>query len=176
MTDPLAELKVRARLRLNARRGAEPDLRLRDCLNDVARDVGFMHWEHARQALGAIDGPEGGSGPDGPAGTDMGTFWHAPRCNSLLNPWFASLAEARAALAAAPAEAKEPAACAVLLPYRRQFVLAGEHYLRELGLDPHDPAWAEARHDLVRARGSAAWQALVMQRLKAPRETFAKAR
>jgi hypothetical protein len=79
----LTELKTRARLQLNAARGAQPDLRLRDCLNQAARDVGFAHWDHGRRVLGGLAA----------TGDDMGTFWHAPRCNSLLNAWFASHAE-----------------------------------------------------------------------------------
>lgn len=44
------ELKTRARLRLNAgRRETAADvaagLRLRDCLQEVSRAVGFAHWE-----------------------------------------------------------------------------------------------------------------------------------
>ena len=150
MTDPLTELKVRARLRLNARRAAEPGLRLRDCLVQVAREAGFLHWEQARAVLGG----------EVPPGGDRGTFWHAPRCQDLLNPWFADLAEARRALAAAPPGE------AVLLPYRRQYVLAGADYLRALGLDPRDPAWAAAQHDLVQT-GGAARAALAMKRLRA---------
>lgn len=165
MTEPLTELKIRARLLLNARRQAEPDLRLRDCLGRVARDVGFAHWEHARLVLDAM----------APPGSDMGTFWHAPRCDGLLNPWFASLAEARAALGSA-GEPGRAGRRPVLLPFRRQFVLAGAEYLRELGLDPDDEAWRDARHDLVQAYGGAAWRALAARRLRAPRTTFAAAR
>lgn len=118
MSALLTELKVRARLRLNARRDADPGLRLRDCLGLVAREVGFANWEQARKVLGGEAAP----------GDDMGTFWHAPRCSGLLNPWFSKLAEARAALAAATDDGPPggTAGLAVLLPYRRQFVLAGE--------------------------------------------------
>jgi hypothetical protein len=184
---PMTELKVRARLRLNARRGADAGLRLRDCLIDVARDAGFAHWEHAREVLGGEAAP----------GDDMGTFWHAPRCDALLNAWFTSLADARAALASAlasvvadslvaspppPASAgaqgrfSRGMATTVLFPYRRQFVLAGADFIRELGLDPQDAAWASAQHDLVRAYGGGAWQALALARLKAPLATFAPGR
>lgn len=168
MSALLTELKVRARLRLNARRDADPGLRLRDCLGLVAREVGFANWEQARKVLGGEAAP----------GDDMGTFWHAPRCSGLLNPWFSKLAEARAALAAATDDGPPggTAGLAVLLPYRRQFVLAGEDFLRELGLDPHDGAWASAQHDLTQAYGGGAWQALALARLKAPPTTFAKVR
>ncbi len=151
----LTELKVRARLRLNAAHGEQPELRLRDCLNQVARDVGFAHWEHGRRVLGGLAQP----------GDDMGTFWHAPRCEALLSRWFAGPAEARAALSTEPD--------VVLLPYRRQCVVVGADYIRELGLDPGAAAWSAARRDLLGAYGNAAWLALSLQRLKAPRSSFA---
>lgn len=154
----LIELKTRARLRLNARRddaqSERPAPRLRDCLNQVSREAGFAHWEQARRVLGGLAVP----------GDDMGGFWHAPRCNTLLNAWFAAYGEARTLLQARPD--------AVLLPYRRQFVVVDAPYLRELGLDPLDPVWAAVQHDLVRSYGSGSWQALARQRLKSLKESY----
>lgn len=157
MTAMLTELKTRARLRLNAaRRGGEAgELRLRDCMNLASREVGYAHWEHARQVLGGQAEP----------GEDMGTFWHAPGTGILLNLWFARYEEARVALQAD--------AQAFLLPYRRQFFLVQDHFVRELGVDPGDAAWDAMGHDLVRGYGSAAWGTLALQRLKAPRSSFA---
>ena len=158
MSRLLQELKTRARLRLNAmRRGAADgpdatgDARLRDCLQAVSREVGFVHWEQARQVLGG----------QARAGDDQGSFWYAPACAALLNIWFAGYAEA---VSARPLHRH-----AVLLPYRRQFVLAGNDFVRELGLDPDSPAWAEADRDLVRSAGSPAWEALAWNRLQASR-------
>jgi len=150
----LQELKTRARLRLNAgRRGdaatGEPETKLRDCLNAVSRKAGFAHWEHARMVLGGL----------ATAGDDMGTFWYAPGCATLLNEWFASYADA----AAVHATDKR----ALLLPYRRQFVLVGGDFVRELGLDPADRLWDLADRDLVRAYGSHAWLHLANERLQA---------
>ena len=153
----LQELKTRARLRLNAQRrstaadageGAS-DERLRDCLHAVAREAGFAHWEHARHVLGA----------QAAAGEDQGTFWWAAGCTSLLTPWFARHDEASAAL--------QQGTPGVVLPYRRQFVLAGPDFLAELGLDPESSLWADAGFDLVAAAGSPAWEALAWQRLQA---------
>ena len=154
MTALLTELKTRARLLLNESRREQPALRLRHCLNQVAQDAGFAHWEHGRRVLGGL----------ATAGDDMGTLWHAPRCNSLLSNWFAEHSEARIALNAGGRN--------VLLPYKRQFVLVQGDFIRELGLDPDHPAWIDAHRDLVRAYGGPAWLALGMLRLKAPRSTF----
>ncbi len=161
MTQLLIELKTRARLQLNAaRRQDAPDAegpgpRLRHCLNQVARDVGFAHWDDARRVLGG----------QAASGDDMGAFWYAPRCATLLNLWFAGYEPARAA--------QEADRGAFLLPYRRQFIVAQDDFVRELGMDPADPAWAVAQRDLVRAYGSRAWLDLAFARMKAPRSTFA---
>jgi len=155
MRDPLSELKTRARLKLNASGGRQPELKLRGCLHHVAREVGFVDWEHARRVLGG----------SAARGDDMGTFWHAPRCSLLLSSWFSTLDEARAALAARPQE--------VLLPYRRQFVVVGDAFIRELGLVPEDLSWDQAQRDLVSAYASEAWRRLASLRILAPRDTFA---
>ena len=159
----LTELKVRARLRLNALKtasaqgeaGHEPAPRLRDCLNQVAREAGFAHWEHARRVISG----------EAAAGEDMGSFWHAPRCAALLNQWFADAAEARAAHKKAPG--------AFLLPYRRQFVIVQPEFIIEIGMDPQDSLWAQVGRDLVASHGTAAWCALAAKRMRAPGETFA---
>lgn len=152
MSRLIEELKTRARLRLNAHRraGGGDELRLRECLLEVAHDAGFAHWDHARHVLGGLAGP----------GEDHGTFWYAPRCAALLSPWFARHDEARQVQ-------QHQGMAGVLLPYRRQFILAGPDFLVELGLDPDSPLWADAGFDLVSSAGSAAWEALAWQRLRA---------
>lgn len=154
------ELKTRARLRLNAsrREAAEPvaaEQRLRDCLHEVSRAVGFAHWEHARRVLSG----------EARAGDDQGRFWYAAGCQSLLTPWFARYDEAVLAWSSASE--------GVLLPYRRQFVLASDDFLVELGLDPDSSLWSEVGRDLVRSAGSPAWEALAWQRLRATRSETA---
>jgi hypothetical protein len=157
MTRLLIELKTRARLRLNAARRERPDadLRLRHCLNQAARDVGFANWDHGCRVLGG----------QAVHADDMGSFWHAPRCNTLLNLWFADYARARCALASEPGT--------FLLPYRRQFIVAEDDFILELGLDPDDAAWTRAGRDLVSAYGTDAWLTLGFQRLTAPPSMFA---
>jgi hypothetical protein len=154
MTPALEELKVRARVRVNAARkaGEGGGLSLRDCLHEASRAVGFLEWEHARRVLGGL----------AERGDDMGTFWHAPGCQSLINEWHADERQAREALA--PGK--------FLLPYRRQFMVVQEDFIRVLGLDPQDPAWGAASHDLVAHYGSAAWVVLCAGRVRAPAQTF----
>lgn len=168
----IIELKTRARLGLNAlnsgdttlldraaqvsgvRMATPPAWKLRHALALVARSVGFRSWEQARKVLSG----------QAHAGDDMGTFWHAPRCSSLLNHWFANHDEASACLRSAPGH--------VLLPYRRQFVVVGEPYLRELGLNAALPAEQADGLDLLARYGDGLWQSLCTTRLHAPDSTW----
>ena len=148
-TKAVIELKTRARLRLHAARAAGKRLRLRDCLKLVAKEAGFTNWDHARRVLNGEASP----------GEDMGTFWYAPRCAGLLNQWFATYEEARAALEATPRRC-------FLLPYRRQFMVVEDDFIRELGLDPENREWAAVDHDAVATHGGKSWGALCFIRLR----------
>ncbi|CAN5899499.1 hypothetical protein BH11PSE8_BH11PSE8_37640 [soil metagenome] len=181
------EIKTRARLGLNAIQagdfglveraarvrggpralgGAPPvEWKLRHCLTLAANEVGFASWDQARRVLSG----------QAVLGDDMGGFWHTARCNSLLSHWFASYGDAQASLDAASHR--------TLLPYRRQFVVVDDNYLRELGLAPavaNDEAgaraaadvlaaWRESGPDLMAAYGSPAWAVLCSHRLRTVR-------
>jgi hypothetical protein len=169
------ELKTRARLGLNAIEAGDVQLleraakvsgvrmatpttsggwKLRHAFTLVARSVGFRSWDQARLALGG----------QAQIGDDMGTFWHAPRCLGILNHWFAHYGDARDALGQMPGHA--------LVPYRRQFIVVNQAYLRELGLDEALADEANAPLDLVALYGSERWQALCWSRLRANESTW----
>lgn len=145
----LTELKTRARLRLNAWKASQPELRLRDCLNAVSRDAGFDDFPHARRVLNGEARP----------GDDFGTFWYAPRCAGLLNQWFATYEEARAALEATPQRS-------FLLPYKRQFMVVEDDFIRALGLGPEDEGWAKIGFDAVPSLGVISWENTALGRMK----------
>ncbi|GIF15759.1 hypothetical protein [Actinoplanes teichomyceticus] len=169
MNELVAELKTRARLGLNAARRGDVGLidraraglgrvpspvaewRLRHCLTLVANEAGFDGWEQARRVLGG----------EAVTGDDMGAFWHAPRCAGLLSHWFTGYAEASAFLAGADGR--------VLLPYRRQFVVADDNYLEAVGVPGDAEPWRRAGRDLVAAYGTPGWLALARHRLHATR-------
>ena len=150
------ELKVRARVRLNRarREGSAGTMRLRDALHEVAREVGFKDWEHARKVLGGL----------AVLGDDMGDFWHVPRTGILLHHWFSDYAQARAVL--------DQVHTGFLLPYRRQFFIVQAPFIEAMGLNSDDPAWVDAERDLVAAYGGVAWRALAWRRLQAPADCF----
>jgi len=168
----LTELKARARIGLNALRAGDASIvararavsgqrcatpsswRLSHCLTLAAQGVGFRSWGQAHQVLGGRASQ----------GHDAGTFWHAPRCESFVNHWFADLAKARNCLAALPDH--------VLLPYRRQFVVVSRHYLDAIGVSGDAPDWKDAGRDLVAAYGSVAWRRLCATRTRAPWEAW----
>ena len=165
---PATEIKVRARLLVNAlrrhdpeaialassvassRRWSEPDTwTLTHCMNIVSARAGFAHWDHARHVLGG----------DAVAGDDVGTLWYDHACGALTNQWFANYDEARSILEGDPS--------LYLLPYRRQYVLADRHFIELLGLDPSIRPWVEMGRDLVGGYAGPAWNALALQRLRA---------
>ena len=43
-----------------------------------------------------------------------------------------------------------------LLPYRNQFIVVEDHYIRTLGLDPDDADWAPLKRDWLATGGQAA--------------------
>lgn len=150
------ELKVRARVRLNRarREDARTTQTLGAHLQTVAREVGFLHWEHARRVLGGLAAPD----------MDMGDFWHAPRTGLLLHSWFVRHDEAVAVLAGQPH--------GFLLPYRRQCFIVRAPFIDALGLDATDHAWQAIGRDLVAGYGTEAWARLAGQRVRAPLPTF----
>lgn len=167
---PSTEIKVRARLLLNALRRAGPDAilfarsvsasrrwpepdqwTLTHCMNLVSARAGFDHWDHARRVLGG----------QAAAGEDVGTLWYSEACGAMTNQWFAHYGEALAILGTD--------ASLYLLPYRRQYVLVDRYFIEALGLDPSSAEWSEAGRDLVRGYASPAWNALALNRLKAIR-------
>jgi hypothetical protein len=172
--DLLYELKVRARLRLNALHADDPavagyahfisrrrrwsasltskDWKLQHALNLVAAEVGFRDWNSARTMLSGTMKSSG----------DHGGFWHARSCEPLLNHWFANYSDAKAC--------QRPRTDRWLFPYQRQFVVVDAHYVKALSLDPDSPLWEQAQFDLARSYGSAAWYKLCTARLNVTKD------
>jgi len=166
----LAELKTRARLRLNALRDADPavvtyaqwiskkrrwavppEWKLQHAFNIASTEIGFRDWVHARRVLSGLAKP----------GDDMGGFWHDYRCELLLNNWFAHYEEAK--------EFQRQTIERWLFPYAKQFVVGDANFIKTLLLDPALPLWEQIDRDLVACYGNAAWQQLCAARLTATR-------
>lgn len=166
----LNELKIRARLLLKALHdGAPPALErsarlskkqhweipaqwtLRHCLNIVACKAGFQHWQHARLVLSA----------GAPALGDMGEFWYDRQAHGFTNHWFAHYPEAKAQITLHPDS--------YLLPYKKQFFVAEQPCITQLGLANDAALWQQLGNDLVAGYGSVAWVALCQLRLNTTR-------
>ena len=138
--DPEALARVAA---ARSRRDPVPEsLRRRDCLNALAREVGFANWPQARAALRGV-----------PA-ADFGDLLYPPECSAHWNLWCANYAEAQTLRAETGG---------YLLPYRMQFFVADEHFIRTLGLNPQDPDWTRMGHDWARPQDRAARTRLTQQ-------------
>lgn len=171
MMDPVRELKIRANFlfagigrgdehalaRLGALRGVSADsVQQKHCLAVVAREVGFMSWEHAKRVL------EGAIGAND-EGADFGTMLYT---GGMLNEWFASYEEARARLDGSSERR-------FLLAYKRHFLVVMDDFIEALGMSPDDPDWAAIGWDWARPRDVAARSRLYFQRLDAMRRTAA---
>ena len=166
----LAELKTRARLRLNALSSADPvlvehaqwickkrcwplpnDWKLHHTLSIVATEIGFRDWEHARRVLSGLAKP----------GEDLGGFWYNHACERLLNHWFARYDEAKAC--------QKLSNDRWLFPYGRQFVVGDVNFIKTLMLDPNSNLWSQVDRDLSACYGSAIWQEFCVARMTVTR-------
>jgi hypothetical protein len=124
-------------------------LPLRTFLDLLAKEAQYAHWKAMQAALLASQPPV----------FDEATALYQARVHeSSLNLWFATYAEAKA-------ELDKRSGC-YLLCYRKSFFLAGAAHIRDLGLDPQDPAWQKMGFDWVCPQDQAAKHRL-LQQLKA---------
>jgi hypothetical protein len=103
-------------------------LKRRQCLAIVAKQLGFLNWEHTRAVLTSQEQ------------TDFGTLLYPSSCGGHYNIWSASYAEGRDIRAAHGG---------YLLAYKRQFLIVEGSYIDSMGLDPADPDWERIGRDWV---------------------------
>jgi hypothetical protein len=157
MVDFISNLKIRARLlQRNIREGDADALsrvrkskdfkalddddimvqvQRRHCLNFIAAELGFPHWHGLKQIL------------SGAVVEDYGTALYRRGCGAHFNIWSASYDEA------AGIRAEHGG---TLLPYKNQFIVVDDDYLREIGLDPGDPDLAAIERDWAKPKDHAA--------------------
>jgi hypothetical protein len=142
--DPEALKRVRI-LRECARLSDEAlarEVKRRQCLAAVARQLGFQSWPHVRSVL------------LGQEQSDFGTLLYTRECHGHTNIWSAHYEEAR--------EIRE-AHGGYLLAYRRQFFIVDRHFIESIALDPEDPDWERIGRDWPRARDLSARSRLYRQ-------------
>lgn len=151
----LNELKKQAKiLGKNADRGAPAaqarlagimDPQHKHLLGLVSKHAGFRDWQQARRILSGQGRP----------GDDFGTLWHGRPSGGFLNEWHACYEEARASWA--------KQSSMFLLPYKTQFVLVGQEFMRHLGVSQE---CLSRGRDLL-AEDPENWDQLCRQRLRA---------
>ena len=129
--DPVALSRVRRLPELERLGDAQliEQLKRRQCLSAVAKQLGFMSWEHARDVLTSREQQ------------DFGTLLYPGTCSGHYNIWSAHYPEASEIRAAHGG---------YLLAYKRQFLIVEEGYIDSMGLDPRDPDWERIGRDWVR--------------------------
>ncbi len=159
----LGELKIRSRILtkaansgrtnainlLNTHSKSEGPFQHKDGLKTVARLAGFKDWQHASLVL------SGGA----KVGEDMGSLWYSPKCGVLLNIWCRDYKEAK--------EQYEEGTGKYLFPYKSQFLIVEDDFLRTIGLDPDHAIFSQpANRNFVQSYGSPDWDLLVFKRLQ----------
>lgn len=107
----------------------------RHALFVIAKELGFPDWPHATKVL------------CGRTAEDYGTMLYPRGGTAHTNIWSASYDEARTL---------REETDGYLLPYRNQFIVVEDHYIRTLGLDPDDADWASLNRDWLALGGQAA--------------------
>lgn len=160
MFSPIEELKIQAKKRLKQTpastellklsKGEKP--KLKHCQLLIARQYGFMHWDHARLILSE----KASDDANNDLHNDYGSFWYNNRCGTLLNHWCTTHAEAREV---------QKANGGTILPYKNQFMVVDKQFLTFVGLDYDDPLWLDVGHDWCRGQIEARL-ALALKRIR----------
>ena len=130
MTDPIRELKARAKLRQHRLERAGTRVQRRECLSQIAVELGFTGWQHASAVLSGS-----------PDVVDYGTMLYPRQCHGTLNLWYRNYEDA----IVGRREAR-----GYLLAYRRDFVVVDRMFIESLGLDPDAPEWTQIGFDWAR--------------------------
>jgi hypothetical protein len=119
----LPDLKQRSDVEIST------DVKRRQCLTVVARELGFCGWDHALAVLTSQETE------------DFGTLLYPNSCVGHWNIWSASYDEAHHIRAAHGG---------YLLAYKRQFLIVEAGFIDTIGLDPNDADWERMQRDWVR--------------------------
>jgi len=159
MNDAVQELRIRAEIlhrraqtqnlktlnRFQAVPRFDPGkIRRRDCLQVIAREIGFLNWPHAKRVL------------SGEATDDFGDLLCPRKCGGHLNLWYKTHDEA---------EAVRQNRGGYLLGYRKQFLVVERSYIETLGLDPDDPDWQALGFDWTHGGGRESTRARLYSKL-----------
>lgn len=132
-------------------------VQLKHCLHFLAIFLEFRDWQHCSRVLTTV--PTELDGAVGSANTlescskeeNMGTLWYSKSCVALSNQWFADYEEAKII--------HKQQEGSFLLPYKNQYVIVMEDYLKLLGLSDHSiESCRSAGGDMVRYYRHEIWE------------------
>ena len=132
--DAIARLRKHPEFKSDGDATIVSQVKRRHALFVIARELGFSDWPHATKVL------------CGRTAEDYGTMLYPRGGVAHTNIWSASYDEARTL---------RQETGGYLLPYRNQFIVVEDHYIRTLGLDPDDGDWAPIKRDWLCAEGQA---------------------
>jgi len=95
----------------------EAGLKLKHCQFVLARELGFIDWQHLQKVLSGTLSKELSS-------LDLGTLFYPPACFSFLNKWFTTHQDAIGSLDENH----------YLLPHKKQFFVVTKDYIDTLGI------------------------------------------
>ncbi|CBW27834.1 conserved hypothetical protein [Halobacteriovorax marinus SJ] len=103
----IESLKIKAKLLQKAKKSKGEDIALKEAFKIIAKTAGYENWKALKDSY------------------ELADLVNPPRWASQWKKWFSTIEEARKF--ATPTE--------YILPYRKQFFVCDDNYLRELGLD-----------------------------------------
>jgi len=134
------------------------ELKLKHCLKLIANQLGFVNWQ---QAQGALTGCNTEEEP-----LNMGTFFYPKGGGAFINEWFSDYQQAKEVLAKHPKNKW-------LLPYKNQFIIVGQDYIKVFKLDEKlMQLWSDIEHDMVSSYNTATWDKLCCAVIKARQKNF----
>ena len=111
MSKLIESLKIKAKLLQKAKQKSQPDFKLKEAFEILAKAAGFSSWREWKEVLDEhqIFSPPGAA------------IWHV---------WYSNLEEAHLHLTTTTDT--------FLIPYQKHFFICDQNYLAALGLDTHD--------------------------------------
>lgn len=128
------------------------DVQLKHCLNIVALHFGFTNWHHCQTTLSGNSNIK--------AQPNLGTLLYNSSCGAFINEWFTTYQEAKAVLT-------QQYESSYLVPYKTQFIVVKNEYLKSLGVNEESLYLLnQAKHDLFQSYNTQEWDQLIVQVLK----------
>lgn len=134
------------------------DVKLKHCLTLIAWQLGFSNWHFAQEVLSGKYNIKNS--------IDMGSFSYPDSATGFINEWFTDYQQAKKAQL-------NKANLKYLLPYKKQFILVGEDYIKLFKIEQTlAPLWRIIDYDMVASYNSSEWDQLACSVIKHRSKVF----